>query len=92
VLSEGTTYYGEVHARSSTRYGTWSTKWSFTDENLEELVVLVNEELQSASCGLKDRLDAVDTELMDVRVRLSKLYAALQTCNYVPHAGWLMVI
>ena len=42
-----------------------------TDENLEGLVMLVNEELQSASCGLKDRLDAVDTELMDVRARLS---------------------
>lgn len=52
---------------------------ALTDENLEELVILVNEELQSASCGLKNRLDAVDTELNDVRARLSKLYDALET-------------
>ncbi len=50
-----------------------------TNENLEELVTLVNEELQSASCGLKDRLDAIDTELRDVRARLSRLYDALET-------------
>lgn len=50
-----------------------------TDENLEELVILVNEELQSASYGLKDRLDVIDAELKDVRARLSKLYDALET-------------
>jgi hypothetical protein len=50
-----------------------------TDENLEELVTLVNEELQSASCGLKDRMDIIDAELGDVRARLSKLYDALET-------------
>lgn len=50
-----------------------------TDENLEELLSLVNEELQSASCGLKDRLDVIDAELRDVRARLSRLYDVLQT-------------
>jgi len=30
VLSEGTTYYWQVHGRSSTQFGTWSAKWSFT--------------------------------------------------------------
>ena len=50
-----------------------------TDDNLEELVKLVNEELQAASCGLRDHLDAVDTELRDVRAKLSKLYEALET-------------
>ncbi len=50
-----------------------------TDENLEELVVLVNEELQSASCGLKDRMDVINAELRDIRARLSKLYDALET-------------
>jgi site-specific DNA recombinase len=50
-----------------------------TNENLEELVTLVNEELQSASYGLKDRMDIIDAELRDVRARLSKLYDALET-------------
>jgi len=50
-----------------------------TEDNLEQLVKLVNEELQSASYGLKDRLDAIDTELRDVRARLSRHYEALET-------------
>ena len=50
-----------------------------TDENLEGLVKLVNEELQSASYTLKDRMDVIDAELGDVRSRLSRLYDALET-------------
>ena len=50
-----------------------------TQECLEELVKLVNEELDSSRSVLKDRLDAIDTELNDVRVRLSRLYDALET-------------
>jgi len=50
-----------------------------TGENLEELVVLVNEELQPSSCGLRDRLDITDTELRDVRTRLSRHCDALET-------------
>ena len=52
-----------------------------TDENLEELVILVNEELQSASCGLKDRMDVIDAELRDIGARLFRLYDALETGN-----------
>jgi len=50
-----------------------------TDDNLEELVKLVNEELQAASCGLRDGMDTIDAELKDVRNRLSRLYEALET-------------
>ena len=50
-----------------------------TDENLEELIVLANEELQSTSIRLKDKLDAIDTELRDVSSRLSRLYDTLET-------------
>ena len=32
VLSAGTTYYWEVHGRSTVTYGTWSTVWSFTTQ------------------------------------------------------------
>ena len=46
---------------------------------MEELVGLVNKELDSTHDILGDRLDAVDAELNDVRIRLSKLYDALET-------------
>jgi len=50
-----------------------------TEENLEELVKLVNEELQSASSWLRERQDAVDAELKDIKARLSRLYEVLET-------------
>ena len=50
-------------------------------EWLEELVKLVNEELDSTHGLLKDRLNAIDAELNDVRLRLSRLYDALETGN-----------
>ncbi len=50
-----------------------------TDSNLEELVKLVNEELKSASSGLKDRLDTCAAELRGVEARLSRLYDVLET-------------
>ena len=50
-----------------------------TRENLELLVKMVNEELLTATSGLKDRLDIIDTELRDVKARLCKLYEALET-------------
>ncbi len=50
-----------------------------TQECLEELVKLVNEELDSAHGLLKDKLDVIDAELNDVKARLSKLYDALET-------------
>jgi site-specific DNA recombinase len=48
-------------------------------EWLEELVRLVNKELDSSHDTLRDRLDAIDAERNDVRIRLSKLYDALET-------------
>ena len=50
-----------------------------TQECLEELVKLVNEELDSANGLLKDKLNSIDAELNDVKSRLSKLYDALET-------------
>ena len=46
---------------------------------LEELVGLVNKELDSGYDILKEKLDAIGAELNDVRIRLSKLYDALET-------------
>jgi site-specific DNA recombinase len=50
-----------------------------TQEYLEELVKLVNEKLDSAHVVLKDKMDVIDAELSDVKLRLSKLYDALET-------------
>lgn len=50
-----------------------------TQQNMESLVQMVNEELQGTSSGLKDRLDVIDAELHDVKSRLVKLYEALET-------------
>ena len=49
------------------------------DDHLEKLVTMVNEELQSESSLLKERLDVIDAGLNDTRSRLSKLYDALET-------------
>jgi site-specific DNA recombinase len=48
-------------------------------ECLEELVKLVNEELDSTHGILRDRLDTIDAELNEVKIKLSKLYGALET-------------
>ena len=48
-------------------------------EWLEELVKLVNEGLDSTHGILRGKLDTIDAELNDVRIRLSKLYDALET-------------
>ena len=48
-------------------------------ESLEELVGLVNQELDSGHDILQDKLDATNAELSDIRIRLSKLYDALET-------------
>jgi transposase-like protein len=50
-----------------------------TRENVELLVKMINEELQTAASGLRDRLEIIDTELRDVRARLTKLFEALET-------------
>jgi hypothetical protein len=46
---------------------------------LEELVRLVNEELDAGHVLVKDRLSAIDTEMDELRNRLSRLYDALET-------------
>jgi site-specific DNA recombinase len=53
-----------------------------TQECLEDLVRLVNEELDSAHGLLKDKLDAIDAELSDVKARLAKHYDALETNKF----------
>jgi len=50
-----------------------------TNENLEELVKLVNEDLHSTSAGLGDRMRSIDADLTDTHARLSRLYDALET-------------
>jgi site-specific DNA recombinase len=50
-----------------------------TEENLEKLVIIVNEELQMFSSSLNDRLEVIDAELRDAKARLTKLYEALET-------------
>ena len=49
------------------------------DEWLEELVELVNRELDSSHSILADRRDALDVDLNEVRLRLSRLYEVLET-------------
>ena len=48
-------------------------------EWLEELAWLVNKELDSTHDILMDRLETIDAELNDARIRLSKLYDTLET-------------
>jgi len=49
-----------------------------TQECLEELVKLVNEELDSTHGLLRDKLDIVDIELNDIKSRLSKILMTLE--------------
>jgi len=46
---------------------------------LEELVKLVNEALDSAHSVLKDKMDAIDAEMADVKALLMRIYDALET-------------
>ena len=50
-----------------------------TDDNLEELVKLVNEELQTSTSGLKERMEVVEAELRDAGTRLGRHYDALES-------------
>lgn len=50
-----------------------------TEENLEELVTMVNEELVSVYGRFSERLKAIDVELADINSRLVRLYDALET-------------
>jgi site-specific DNA recombinase len=53
-----------------------------TDDNLEELVRLVNEEMDIASHSLRERLTNIEYEANDVRNRLSHLYDVLETGKF----------
>ncbi len=50
-----------------------------THEHLEELAKLVNEELDSTQGIHKERMDAINATLNDVKARLSRLYDILET-------------
>jgi site-specific DNA recombinase len=50
-----------------------------TDEHMEELVMVTNEEMRSTASGFKESLDIIDAELRDIKARLSRLYDALET-------------
>ena len=50
-----------------------------TDEHMQELVMVTNEEMRSAASGFKESLDVIDAELRDVKARLARLYDALET-------------
>ncbi len=54
-------------------------EYILTEQCLEELVRLVNEELGAAQVMFKQKLSAIDNELNDVKLRLSRLYDALET-------------
>ena len=54
-----------------------------TQECLEELVELVNEELDVTHSLLNGRLDAIQTEISDITNRLCRLYDALETGKVV---------
>lgn len=50
-----------------------------TEENLEHLVALVNEEMDGATKAHRDELEAVHEEVSDVNRRLERLYDSLET-------------
>ena len=50
-----------------------------TEENLEELVRLTNEELARNSSTEKERLELIQAQIAEVDSRLGKLYDALET-------------
>jgi len=53
-----------------------------TEENLEELVRLTNEELAQTSGESKGRLELLQTQIAEVDSRLGKLYDALETGEF----------
>lgn len=52
---------------------------ALTDDNLEQMGKMVNQELRSASSELHDRLDTCDMQLTEIKSRLSRLYDVLET-------------
>ncbi len=52
-----------------------------TDENLEQLVLMVNEDLRTGATEIKERMGIIDAEQKDAHARLAKLYDALETAK-----------
>ena len=50
-----------------------------TEENLQELVRLVNEEMDAQASECRERLNTIVRELVETRQRLGRLYDALET-------------
>lgn len=50
-----------------------------TENNIEELGCLVNEELRSSSGLLHQKVQLIDAEMHDARARLGKLHDAIET-------------
>jgi site-specific DNA recombinase len=57
-------------------------RYILTEENLEDLVKLTNEELAKTCEGETGRLDTIKSEIKDVDGRLARLYDALETGEY----------
>ncbi len=53
-----------------------------TEDNLQELVRLTNEELARASDERRERLELLDGQIAGIDSRLGRLYDALETGNY----------
>jgi DNA invertase Pin-like site-specific DNA recombinase len=58
-----------------------------TEENLEELTRLTNDELDLASAEVRERLTLLEVQIADTNNRLSKLYEVLETGEF--HSGEL---
>ncbi len=52
-----------------------------TESNIRELVKLVNEELDSVIKEQRDKVEAIDEELNEIRRRLDRLWQAVETTN-----------
>jgi site-specific DNA recombinase len=57
-------------------------QYILTEENLEDLVKLTNEELAKTCEGETGRLDTLKSEIKDVDSRLARLYDALETGEF----------
>lgn len=57
-------------------------RYILTEENLEELVKLTNEELAQTCDEERERLELIQAQIADVDSRLGKLYDALETGEF----------
>jgi hypothetical protein len=53
-----------------------------TEENLEELVKLTNEELAQTCAEEREKLEVIESQIADIDSRLGKLYDALETGEF----------